>query len=229
MADQRRYRPRTAAAPTASISPISNTSAHSESVGIGVLVVGPGPLEPPEQLPVDVTGFDQLVNWPSFVTLVKPSCPAAPKAITWLNPVPSNGVCSGGSGGGPGATSTAVVSSLNPSLVGQSVTFTATVTGTTPTGTVQFRDGVANLGSPVALAGGSASLVTSALSAGTHAITAVYSGDADDATSTSPPVSQVVNTGGVQAAAPIPTLTEWGLTVLVLLVAAFGILLRRRW
>jgi hypothetical protein len=95
-----------------------------------------------------------------------------------------------------GATSTALVSSLNPSTVGQSVTFTATVTGAGPTGTVQFKDGVANLGSAVALSGNVATLTTSALAQGSHAMTAVYGGDADNATSTSPVVNQVVNSAG---------------------------------
>ncbi|MEO8305098.1 MAG: Ig-like domain-containing protein [Betaproteobacteria bacterium] len=138
-------------------------------------------------------------------------------------------VCADDAGGvGPGATSTAIVSSLNPSLVGQTVTLTATVTGTTPTGTVQFLDGATNLGAPVALAGGIAALSTSVLGTGTHVITAVYGGDADDATSTSPPVSQVVNVIVAQTAAPVPTLTEWALVALALLVAAFGMLARRR-
>jgi len=93
-----------------------------------------------------------------------------------------------------GATSTAVVSSLNPSNFGQSVTFTATVTGSTPTGTIQFKDGATNLGGPVAMNGaGVATLTTSALTVASHPITAVYSGDANNATSTSPVVNQVVN------------------------------------
>jgi Bacterial Ig-like domain (group 3)/IPTL-CTERM motif len=92
-----------------------------------------------------------------------------------------------------GATSTALASSRNPSTVGQSITFTATVTGSTPTGTVQFKDGAANLGSPVALSGGVATLATSALMQGSHLITAVYGGDANNVTSTSPVVNQVVN------------------------------------
>ena len=144
----------------------------------------------------------------------------------WSNPVPSNGTCSGGTG--LGATSTVVLSSLNPSLVGQSVTFTATVTGTTPTGTVQFKDGAANLGSPVALVGGTAAFSTSSLAAGTHSITAVYSGDADDATSTSPPISQAVNVVVAAASAPIPTLSEWLLVLLAAMVAGLGVMVRRR-
>jgi hypothetical protein len=51
------------------------------------------------------------------------------------------------------ATSTGLASSLNPSVVGQTVTFTATVTSTggTPTGTVQFKIDGGNSGSPVTL------------------------------------------------------------------------------
>src|SRR5207244_1932915 len=89
-------------------------------------------------------------------------------------------------------------SSVNPSVFGQSVMFTATVSAVapgagTPTGTVQFRDGAANLGSPVTLTGGSASFSTSALSVGGHSITAVYSGDASFNTSTSAVLTQTVN------------------------------------
>jgi len=96
-------------------------------------------------------------------------------------------------------TSTALLSSVNPSTVGQSVTFTATVTGASPTGTVQFKDGAGNLGSPVTLSGGVATLTTSALTQGSHPITAVYSGDANNATSTSPGVNQVVNAAAAGA------------------------------
>lgn len=93
-----------------------------------------------------------------------------------------------------GSSSTSLASSLNPSNVGQSVTFTATVSGSTPTGTVQFKDGVANLGAAATVNGaGIATLTTSALSVATHSITAVYSGDGTNASSTSPIVSQVVN------------------------------------
>ena len=77
------------------------------------------------------------------------------------------------------ATTTTVTSSVNPSDLNQSVTFTATVSGAvTPTGSVQFKDNGANLGSPVALNGsGVATLTTSALTLGNHTITADYSGD----------------------------------------------------
>src|SRR5207247_6067481 len=45
------------------------------------------------------------------------------------------------------SASTLVVSSLNPSALGQAVTFTATVTGAgSPTGVVIFSDGAASIG-----------------------------------------------------------------------------------
>jgi trimeric autotransporter adhesin len=80
------------------------------------------------------------------------------------------------------------------STFGASVTFTATVGGgPSPTGTVQFKDGAANLGAPQTLSGGTASVTTSALTSGAHTITAVYSGDANFGGSTSPNFSHTVN------------------------------------
>ena len=75
------------------------------------------------------------------------------------------------------------------------MTFTATVTGTTPfpgppTGQVQFTVDGNPLGAPVALdASGVATLVTTALPGGTHLVRAVHLGDADYGTATSAPVS----------------------------------------
>ncbi|HZU38451.1 MAG TPA: Ig-like domain-containing protein, partial [Gemmataceae bacterium] len=80
-------------------------------------------------------------------------------------------------------TTVSVTSSANPSISGQSVTFTATVRADvagsgTPTGSVDFQDVTsgADLGS-VALSGGTATLSVSSLAAGSHTIRAVYSGD----------------------------------------------------
>ena len=81
-------------------------------------------------------------------------------------------------------TSTALTSSLNPAASGQSVTFTACVTGGDDiTGTVQFFYGATSLGAPVVLVGGVASLTAPALPIGTDSITAVYSGDTNYITS----------------------------------------------
>src|SRR5262249_52931876 len=92
----------------------------------------------------------------------------------------------------------ALASSANPSVVGQAVTFTATVAATapgagTPTGTVTFRDGATVLGTGTLDAGGVASFAAAALAAGSHSITAAYGGDADFGVSTSAALSQAVN------------------------------------
>ena len=84
---------------------------------------------------------------------------------------------------GMGTTTTTVVSSLNPSTFGAPVTFTATVAADSGAfdngGIVQFAADGSNIGSPVALSGGIASISDSALTVGgsPHAITATYSGD----------------------------------------------------
>ncbi len=93
------------------------------------------------------------------------------------------------------STSSSVASSLNPSVYGQPVTFTATVvdnssTGT-PTGTVTFKSGTATLGTRT-LSGGMASFSSSTLTAGTKSITVTYNGDSKYAASTSTAVAQVI-------------------------------------
>jgi len=90
------------------------------------------------------------------------------------------------------STTTTVSSSANPSAVGQNVTFTATVSPSAATGTVQFSDAGLPLGSPVTLTGGKASLSTSSLSKGSHSITAAYSGDANYTGSNSSTLTQNV-------------------------------------
>ncbi|MGA9040271.1 MAG: Ig-like domain repeat protein [Terriglobales bacterium] len=93
-------------------------------------------------------------------------------------------------------TTTSLASSLNPSQVGQDVTFTSIVTPTgqgTPTGSVTFNDGTTVLGT-VPLSNGTAALTVSNLTVGTHAIVALYSGDSKFSPSTSPVLEQVVNT-----------------------------------
>jgi hypothetical protein len=102
----------------------------------------------------------------------------------------------------PAATSTTLTSSANPGITGQPITFTATVTGpgpTPPTGTVTFFDAGKPIGSAT-LSGGKASLTLTTLSAATHSIKAVYSGDTNYLTSTSTSLSEVVNS----AVPPVP-------------------------
>jgi len=90
------------------------------------------------------------------------------------------------------ATTTAVVSSQNPSFFGQSTTFTASVSGSGATGTVTFKDGSTTFGTGT-LSGGKASFSTTALATGTHSIKAVYGGDSSFASSTSAVLNQIVH------------------------------------
>ncbi len=94
------------------------------------------------------------------------------------------------------ATTITLTSSLNPSVYGQSVTFTAEVGSTInrppPDGeTVSFMNGKKILGTGT-LSGGTASFTTSTLKVGTTAVTAVYAGDADFEAKKSNVIKQVV-------------------------------------
>ena len=78
-------------------------------------------------------------------------------------------------------TATSLTSAPDPAVLGQAVTFTATVTPTapgagTPTGTVTFLDGATTIGTGT-LSHETATFTTSSLSAGSHSITAQYGGD----------------------------------------------------
>ncbi len=98
---------------------------------------------------------------------------------------------------GPVATATATVTghSPAPSNIGQNVSLTASVTGTgaTPTGTVQFQVDAANVGTAQTLVGGNAGITYAFPVAGTHDVTAVYSGDGTYSGTTSAIVTHQVN------------------------------------
>jgi hypothetical protein len=105
-------------------------------------------------------------NWQTRIGSFKfPSCSVAPPSTTLLT------------------------SSANPAFAGVAVTFTAAVSGVSPSGTVQFTDNavaIAGCGA-VALAGSgntrTAACTTSSLSIGTRAIAANYSGDSGNGAS----------------------------------------------
>lgn len=102
---------------------------------------------------------------------------------------------------GPPMGSTSLTSASNPSVYGNPL-LTATVVGATPTGTVTITDG----GTPmigcttVSLVGTGDSVTAqcfpSQLSVGTHTLVALYSGDPNNAPSTSAPLLQVVEVIG---------------------------------
>ena len=110
-------------------------------------------------------------------------------------------------------TTSVVASSANPTVFGQSVTFTATVTANgpgsgIPTGTVTFMDGSTTLGTGTLNGSGIAIFTTAALAVGSHSITAVYGADGNFTTSSSSALSQVVNqdaTASVVASSANPT------------------------
>ena len=117
------------------------------------------------------------------------------------------------------STTTTVTSSTNPSVLGQKVTFTATVKvvapgSGTPTGTVTFYNGSTVLGTG-SLSGGIATFTTTSLSVGSHSIKAVYSGNSDCQISTSAVLTQVVNqsAGSSPAVAIGPSVVDQVLAV----------------
>ena len=120
------------------------------------------------------------------------------------------------------ATSTTLTASPNPVVVGQPVTFTVTVspapTGST-LGTVSFFSGSTLLGTGTVNSSGVATFVTSGLSVGPGSITAVYSGNALFATSTSVALTETVApltvTSTTLAASPNPVVVGQPVTFTV--------------
>lgn len=98
------------------------------------------------------------------------------------------------------ASAGGVASSLNPSLPGQSASFTVSLQTVapgagTPTGTVQFQIDGTNAGGPVLLNGGTATFSTATLSHGIHVVVAEYAGDGNFIGTTNRLLpSQLVNT-----------------------------------
>jgi hypothetical protein len=97
----------------------------------------------------------------------------------------------------PATSTSALASSLNPALVKQSVTYTATVAsqyGGAVTGTVMFQDGGSTVAT-VTMVGNQAAYTTSYGSPGTHSITATYSGDTNNTGSVSSALVEQINKG----------------------------------
>lgn len=105
----------------------------------------------------------------------------------------------GGAGNGtyiasnPAVATSLVLSGPASSVAGSNVALTAAVTPAGATGTVQFKDGATNLGSPVAVSGGSATYNTSSLAAGAHSLTAEFIPSGSYGPSTSNTLSHTVS------------------------------------
>ncbi len=95
------------------------------------------------------------------------------------------------------STALALTAGSSPSANGASLTFRATVTGASPSGSVTFHDGNTLLGTSTLNGSAQATFTTSSLANGAHSITARYAGNNANAPSTSAPL-----TIGVLPAAP---------------------------
>jgi hypothetical protein len=91
-----------------------------------------------------------------------------------------------------GSTTTSLAASASHVQYTRPMTFTGTVTGNSPTGTVSFLvDGqLANTG--ILGTNGQASVVTNSLSVGSHTVNALFDGDASNGPSASAPVSVTI-------------------------------------
>ena len=90
-------------------------------------------------------------------------------------------------------TTTTLTATPNPANVGQTITLTAAVAGSNPTGTVTFLDGTSTLGTASLGANDQATLPIATLAVGTHSITASYAGDSNNKPSGSTAGSVTVN------------------------------------
>jgi hypothetical protein len=117
------------------------------------------------------------------------------------------------------STTTALTATPNPVAPGASVTLSATVKKTsgsgTPTGTVAFKSGTTTLATSTLNGSGVATLAasTKGYALGTYPIDAVYSGDANDLTSTSSTVNVVVKDLTTTALVITPTTAKVGASI----------------
>ena len=169
----------TIAAPSGTVS-YSILNASSASIASGTIPLTVGSTSSTASFPIPNTlapgGYTVNVTYSGDSNyLAVPTATPVPFTVNKTNPTVS------------------LVSSLNPVLSLNPVTFTATVSSTagTPTGSVSFTDGQTLLNS-VPLAEGVATYTTSSLALGAHSIIAIYSGDANFVSVTSSTLTQTV-------------------------------------
>jgi len=201
-----------AAATTTAVSSSVNPSTFGQSVtftsAVSVTAPGSGPATGTVQFAVDGANFGTPVTLVSGAATSQATTALAggshPVTATYTPSggfLGSSGTLAGGQTVNKTGSTTAVASSVNPSVFGQAVSWTATVTAGA-TGTVQFAVDGANLGAPVTLVGGAATSASrSDLTVGTHTVTASYSGDANFNTSSATLAGgQVVNAASTTTA-----------------------------
>ncbi len=141
---------------------------------------------------LELTGATATLPW-AFTS-------AGSHSITAVYSGDTNDKTSSGTGSlnvGKDSTTTTLTTSGTPSLLGQAVTFTATVAvqspgASTPTGTMTFKDGSTVLASGVSVVNGVATFTTTTLPEGANSITAVYSGDSNEGASTAAVLKQTI-------------------------------------
>ena len=122
-------------------------------------------------------------------------------------------------------TTTALASATSPSIVGGTSVLTATVEGSSATtGTVTFKDGTTTMATVPLSGTGSTKIATYTATfnaVGAHSLTAVYSGDTNNNSSTSTAVPQTVNqkaTTTVVASSLNPSTSAASVTITALVV-----------
>ena len=179
-----------AAASSVALASDHNPSAYAQAVTFTATVT-PSTASGTVQFKVDGSDVGAPVTVSAGVAASDPIASLAPGTHTVAADYSGDGTYAASSGALAGgqvvehATSAvAVASDHNPSTFGQAVTFTATLTPSAATGTVQFKVDGSAVGSPVAVSGGAAaSAPISTLTGGTHTVEADYSGDATYAAS----------------------------------------------
>ena len=150
---------------TASVANAINTAVSWSLTGTGCTGGGCGTISPQGLYTAPAASGSPLI-----VTLTATSVADDTKSTTATVTVPAKQ-----------ASSLAVSSSANPSVFGQAVTFSVTVSpasgSTIPTGTVTFSDGAKALATVPLNSSGSATLTASSLAIAAHPITATYGGD----------------------------------------------------
>jgi hypothetical protein len=130
---------------------------------------------------------------------------------------------------GQAVSGISVGSSVNPSTIGQFVTFTATITtvpGFAPTGTVAFYDGGSAIGTGQ-VSRNSATYTTFSLTGGSHTITAQYGGDSNFQSSTSATLTQVVtqaSTTTTVSSSPNPSAVGQTVTIMARITSSTKVL-----
>ena len=183
----------------------SNTYSGSTKVQAGTLVItrpdalGTGPLDITNgaKLQLDFIGTRQISALTFHAGAAKPNGThgSSSSIATYKDDTRFSGpgTVTVGAISSPTTTTLLRTAGNESSNGGATLTFTATVAGTAPTGSVAFYDGLALIGTSTLNGSYQASLTTLTLGGGVHAITAQYVGDTSNAPSTSAALTQTVS------------------------------------